>query len=63
MSTSEGKRLYVLTFSGNGSDFQVWWMRFLAYTTVKGLSKAIGRTQDNDIPAPEAEVLEDNENG
>ena len=63
MSTGEGKRLYVPTFSGNGSDFQVWWMRFLAYATVNGFAKAIGRTQDNDMPISEAEVLEDNEDG
>ena len=47
-------------FSLNCKNFQIWWMRFIAFATVYKFNKAISKDAlDPDMPQSEAEVLDE----
>ena len=59
MSSSE-KSVKLPTFDGVTKNFQIWWMRFIAFATVHKFDRAISKdAPDQDMPASEAEVLDE----
>ena len=61
MSLSESKRMYVPTFTGEESDFQVWWMRFKTYAMIAGFASAITCKMDADLPGAEVLATDDDD--
>ncbi|CAJ1954020.1 unnamed protein product [Cylindrotheca closterium] len=55
--------MYIPTFNGEESEFQMWWMQYKAYATIAGFALAIQRTRDLDLPPKEDEVLADDADG
>ena len=60
MQSSSKKLVKLPTFDGAVKNFQIWWMRFIAYTMVFKFNKAISKDAlDPDMPVSEAEVLDE----
>ena len=45
-------------FSGDLSNFQLWWLRFQAFATATGFKPAINKVIDPKMPADNAKVLD-----
>ena len=59
MSSSE-KSVKLPTFDRAAKNFQIWWMRFIAFVTVYKFNMTISKdAPDPDMPASEAEVLDE----
>jgi gag-polypeptide of LTR copia-type len=57
LSTSE-KSVKLPTFDGSPKNFQIWWVRFVAYARVVKFHKSISKDAlDPDMPGSEAEEL------
>ena len=41
MSDHDSKSIRVPTFDGDEDQYQKWWMRFKAYSTLSGFSQAL----------------------
>ena len=60
MQSSSEKLVKLPTFDGASENFQIWWMRFIAFATVYKFNKAISKDAlDPDMPGSEAEVLDE----
>ena len=60
MQSSSEKSVKLPMFDGVPKNFQIWWMRFIAFATVYKFNKAISKDAlDPDMPVSEAEVLDE----
>lgn len=58
MQSASEKSVKLPTFDGSPKNFQIWWVRFVAYATVYKFDKAISKDAlDPDMPGSEAEEL------
>ena len=55
MTGTESKTLKLPQFSGVAGDFQLWFMRFMAYATLHKFAQALKDTPDRHLPANEEE--------
>ena len=55
---TESKSVRLPTFGGAQKDFQIWWTRFLAYGSVYKFAAALKESDDVDLPASDADVLD-----
>ena len=58
MSSSENKSVILPMFSGKDEDFQVWWTKFKAFATAKGIYEALAG-KEADLPDTQADVLDE----
>jgi hypothetical protein len=61
--TNTDKTVRLPTFDGKKKNFVMWWTRFKAYAKVQKFDKALGETEERDLPdsADEAEALDRND--
>ena len=59
--TDSTKRIVIVipTFSGKDEEFQLWWTKFRAFATAKGVIPAL-LGKESDLPASEASELNEN---
>eukprot|EP00957_Ditylum_brightwellii_P166325 12662058-Ditylum_brightwellii.AAC.1 len=60
---SSTKSVRLPSFDGTAKLFQMWWLRFLAYASVYGFSQSIQHAVDPDLPATEAEEINESDRG
>ena len=61
MDTDSTKNVQVPVFSGKQEDFQIWWIRFMAFATIMGFSAVLTTTQHAAVPAAQVEDAGDSE--
>ena len=62
MNSSSEKSVRLPMLNGVPKNFQLWWMRFIAYVTVYKFSEAISKdVPDADMPLNEAEKLDESD--
>jgi hypothetical protein len=60
MNSSSEKSVQLPTFDGSPKNFQLWWMRFVAYVTVYKFVEVVNKdAPDGDMPLNEAEALDE----
>ena len=60
MAKKSEKSVKLPTFDGAPKNFQIWWMRFVAYVMVYKFNKAIEKNAlDPDMPQSQVEVLDE----
>jgi hypothetical protein len=61
--TNINKTVRIPTLDGKKKNFVMWWTRFEAYAKVQMFDKALGETEEEDLPdsAEEAEALDRND--
>ena len=57
--TDSTKSIVIPTFSGKDEEFQLWWTKFRAFATAKGVIPSL-LGKESDLPTSEAEVLNEN---
>ena len=57
--TDSTKSIVIPTFSGKDEEFQLWWTKFRAFATAKGVIPSL-LGKESDLPASEATVLNEN---
>ena len=63
MNSSSEKSMWLPMFDGAPKNFQLWWMRFVAYVMVYKFNKAIRKDVPNqDLPLNKAEALDESDN-
>lgn len=55
---SDSKSIVLPTFNGKDEAFQVWWTKFRAYATAKGVVNAL-LSKESDMPLTEAQALDE----
>jgi hypothetical protein len=55
---TDSRGVILPTFSGKNDDFQVWWTKFRAFATAKGVIDVLLGTE-NDMPVSERAILDD----
>ena len=63
MDTDSTKNVRVPVFSGKQEDFQIWWMRFMAFATIMGFSAVLTTTKHAAVPADQVEDAADTADG
>jgi hypothetical protein len=51
MENATIKSLKLPLFDGTAAKFQIWWVRFKAFTSCSGFSKALGDSIETAMPA------------
>ena len=59
MDSLSKKAIVLPTFSGERKDFDVFWCRVWAYGSVHGITQAMKRTVDPDLPAREDSAIDE----
>ena len=59
MSAPSDKAILLPKWDGEDKKFHNWWMRFKAYAKVYKFKEAIGPDPENDLPADEADSLDE----
>jgi uncharacterized membrane protein YjjP (DUF1212 family) len=57
MENSTIKSLKLALFDGTAAKFQIWWVRFKAFASCSGFTKALGGTMETAMPASEAATI------
>jgi hypothetical protein len=57
MENATIKSLKLQLFDGTAAEFQIWWVRFKAFASCSGFSKALGDTMETAMPATELSVI------
>jgi uncharacterized membrane protein YjjP (DUF1212 family) len=57
MENSTIKSLKLPLFDGTAAKFQIWWVRFKAFASCSGFSKALGDTMETAMPATELSAI------
>ena len=55
---NESKSVRLPTFGGAQKDFQIWWTRFMAYSSVYKFAAALQEKDEIDLPGSDADALD-----